>query len=401
MTKYLLSVHFILALAFNAVLGTTSLLAAGPDPVLLWPDGAPDAKGDAEHDTPTIRIYQPPQDEATGCGVVICPGGGYGILAYDHEGHQIAKWFNSIGVTGFVLRYRHSPHYKHPTPLGDAQRAIRYVRANAKKLGVSPQRIGIMGFSAGGHLASTAATHFDAGKADAADPIDRQSSRPDFAILGYAVISMTADFGHKGSRRNLIGEDGSDELANLLSNEKQVTSETPPTFLFHTGEDAGVPVENALAFYQALRKAKVPGELHVYQYGPHGLGLAAGAPVVNTWKDRLGDWLTTSGFRADVTRAAVEGTVRNEGQDLRWGMITFVPEGGPNQPIAFAMISRGKFRIPEHRGAVVGACRIEVRDLGTVEPRPTIEDVRRLDDGNYRVDVKADSNKLVVELKTE
>jgi acetyl esterase/lipase len=365
----------------------------------LWPDGAPDAKGDAEHDTPTIRIYHPPEGTANGCGVVICPGGGYGILAYDHEGAQVAKWFNSIGVTGFVLRYRHAPHYKHPTPLGDAQRAIRYVRANAETIGVSPRRIGIMGFSAGGHLASTAATHFDSGNADSDDPIDRQSCRPDFAVLGYAVISMTADFGHKGSRRNLIGEGGSDELANLLSNEKQVTPETPPTFLFHTGEDAGVPVENALAFYSALRKAKVPGELHIYQYGPHGVGLAAGDPVVHTWKERLGDWLTTSGFRADVERAAVEGTVRLNGEDLRWGMITFVPTDSTNQPTAFAMISRGKFSIPKHRGAVVGPCLIQVRDLGTVEPRPTIEDVQRLDNGDYRVDVKAGNNKLVIELE--
>lgn len=375
------------------------LLAAAPEPVKLWADGAPDAKGEAEHDTPTIRVYHPPEGKVNGCGVVICPGGGYGILAYDHEGHQVAKWFNSIVVTGFVLRYRHAPHYKHPTPLGDAQRAIRYVRTNAKELGVSPQRIGIMGFSAGGHLASTAATHFDSGKPDADDSVDRASCRPDFAILGYPVISMTEDFGHTGSRRNLIGEDGSEELANLLSNEKQVTSETAPTFIFHTGEDTGVPVENALAFYSALRKAKVPGELHVYQFGPHGVGLAAGDPVANTWKERLGDWLKTSGFLSDVERAAIEGTVRSGGKDVRWGMITFVPQGNSNQPTAFAMISRGKFQIPEHRGAAVGTCRIEVRDLGSVEPRPTIDDVKRLDGGNYQVDVKPGSNKLVVELE--
>jgi acetyl esterase/lipase len=386
-------------LAIVVIIAPATLMAAGPAPLPLWPDGAPDAKGDAEHDTPHIRIYQPSKEKANGCGVVICPGGGYGILATDHEGHQVAKWFNSIGVTGFVLRYRHAPHYRHPTPLNDVQRAIRYVRANGKKLGVAPNRIGVMGFSAGGHLASTAATHFDDGKADSADPIERQGCRPNFAILGYPVISMTEDFGHKGSRRNLLGDEPSEELAKLLSNEKQVTSETPPTFIFHTGEDSGVPVENALAFYQALRKANVPGELHIYQFGPHGVGLAAGDPVANTWKERLGDWLRTSSFLTDAKRAAVEGTVRVDGKDLRWGMITFVSEAGENQPTAFAMISRGKFRIPEHRGAVVGRCRIEVRDLGSVEPRPTIENVQRLDGGDYRVDVKDGTNKLVIELK--
>ena len=387
----------LLAFPFFLLLASTSL-AVAPDAIPLWPDGAPDAKGKEEHDTPTIRVYQPPTDKATGCGVVICPGGGYGILAYDHEGHQVAKWFNSIGVTGIVLRYRHGPHYRHPTPLGDAQRAIRYVRANAKELGVAPHRIGIMGFSAGGHLASTAATHFNSGTADAADPVERQSCRPDFTVLGYPVISLTADFAHRGSGRNLLGPDADPKLLESLSNEKHVTSETPPTFIFHTNEDTGVPVENSLAFFQALRKAHVPAELHIYQFGPHGLGLAAGVPADGTWKERLHDWLKTSGLLADVTRAAVEGTVRVGGKELRWGIITFVPADSSNQPTAFAMVSRGKFNIPAFRGAVVGKCRIEVRDLGSVEPRPTIDDVKRVDNGDHRVQIKPGINKLVIEL---
>ena len=187
----------------------------------------------------------------------------------------------------------------------------------------------------------------------------------------------------------------------LLSNEKQVTSETPPTFIFHTGEDTGVPAENSLAFFQALRKANVRGELHIYQFGPHGVGLASGEPAASSWNERMYAWLRTNGLLAEVRRAAVEGIVRLNGKDLRWGSITFEPEDNPNKPAAFAMISRGKFRIPDYRGAAVGACRIEVRDLGAVEPRPTIDDVRRLDGGNYHIDVRPDSNKLVIELKTE
>lgn len=391
--------YAILSALLATSLFTQTLLAVGPEPIPLWPDGAPDAKGEAEHDTPTIRIYQPAKEKATGCAVVICPGGGYGILAYDHEGHQVAKWFSKVGVTGVVLRYRHAPDYRHPTPLNDAQRAIRYVRSNAKKLGVSPNRIGIMGFSAGGHLASTAATHFAGGNDASDDSVEQVSCRPDFAVLGYPVISMTADFGHKGSRRNLLGDADSDQLATHLSNDQQVTSETPPTFIFHTGEDTGVPVENALAFYQALRKANVRGELHIYQFGPHGLGLAPGEPAASTWNERMHAWLRTNGLLADVERAAVEGTVRLNGEDLRWGTIAFVPEGDANEPVAFAMISKGKFHIPDYRGAVVGPCRLEIRDLGSVEPRPTIEDVRRLDGGDYRVDVTAKSNKVVIELE--
>ncbi len=191
------------------VLLTTCLIthdarAVGPEPLLLWPDGAPGAKGDEAGDRPEVRIYLPDEKMASGAGVVICPGGGYGVLATDHEGHQVARWFNSQGVAAFVLKYRLGPRYHHPAPLQDAQRAIRYVRGNADKLGVSPDRIGIMGFSAGGHLAATAATHFDKGHADDGDPIQRVSCRPDFVILGYPVISFIEEFGHAGSRRNLL-----------------------------------------------------------------------------------------------------------------------------------------------------------------------------------------------------
>jgi hypothetical protein len=318
----------------------------------------------------------------------------------DHEGHQVALWLNSIGVSAYVVKYRLGPRYHHPAPLQDAQRAIRHVRAHAEQWNVSPDRIGIMGFSAGGHLASTAATHFDEGEPDSADSVQRVGCRPDFAILAYPVISLQADFAHAGSRRNLLGDDPDPELVASLSNETQVTEQTPPIFLFHTTEDAGVPVENSLAFYAACRKAGVPAELHVYQFGPHGVGLAPGDPVAGTWKERLADWLRASGFLSDGQRAAVEGTVRLGRDPLRWGMITFVPND-KHQPIAFAMISNGKFRIPAERGAAVGICQVQIRDLGSVEPRPTIDAVRYAEQSNFSYAVVPEANTMVVEVAAE
>jgi acetyl esterase/lipase len=214
----------------------------------------------------------------------------------DHEGVQIARWLNSIGVAAFVLKYRLGPRYHHPAPLNDAQRALRYVRANAGKLRVDPARLGIWGFSAGGHLASTAATHFDRGNPAAAETIDRMSSRPDFVILGYPVISFTTEYAHQGSRRFLLGENPDPQLVESLSNEKQVTAETPPTFLFHTNEDQGVPPENSVLFYLALRKAGVPAEMHIYEHGRHGVGLAPTDLALSSWPHRLADWMYGRGL---------------------------------------------------------------------------------------------------------
>jgi acetyl esterase/lipase len=350
--------------------------AAGPEPVKLWPDGAPGAVGNEPADIPELRIYLPEEGKATGAGIVVCPGGGYGVLATDHEGHQVAKWLNTIGVAGFVLKYRLGQRYKHPAPLEDAQRAIRHVRAHAKEWKLDPDRIGIMGFSAGGHLASTVATHFDQGDPNSEDLTQRQSSRPDFAVLCYPVISMTEPFGHSGSKRNLLGADPDPKLAENLSNEKQVTSETPPTFLFHTGEDTGVPVENSIAFYQALRKAKVPAEMHIYQDGPHGVGLAPGQPGLETWKDRLADWLKNSNFLSGpVKRAAVSGTATVDGQPINFGSITFLSEAAPNSRPVSARISQGKYSLPLDRGPALGPNRMMVYHMGTVEPRPSIEEV--------------------------
>jgi acetyl esterase/lipase len=257
----------------------------------LWPDKAPGALGDKPEDKPSLTAYLPAADKATGTAVVVCPGGGYGGLALDHEGKQIADWLNEHGIAAFVLRYRVKP-YRHPVPLQDAQRAMRTVRSRAKEWGIDPQRIGIWGFSAGGHLASTAATHFDDGKADDPDPIERASCRPDFAILCYPVITMTdSPTTHMGSRKNLLGDKPDEKLAESLSNQTQVTERTPPTFLFSTGDDAVVPVENSVLFYLALRKMKIPAELHVYEKGPHGVGLAKKMPALSSWPDRLADWL--------------------------------------------------------------------------------------------------------------
>jgi acetyl esterase/lipase len=267
-----------------------------PEVVVLWPDGAPGAVGNEDADRPTLTLYPAPERHGNGTGVVVCPGGGYRALAMDHEGVQIARWLNSIGVAAFVLKYRLGPRYHHPAPLNDAQRALRYVRLNAERLHIDRDRVGIWGFSAGGHLASTAATHFDRGNQGASEMIDRMSSRPDFAILAYPVISFTTEYTHQGSRRFLLGENPDPQLVELLSNEKQVTADTPPTFLFHTTNDQAVPVENSVLFYLALRKAGVPAELHIYEHGRHGVGLAPTDLVLSSWPRRLADWLYWRGL---------------------------------------------------------------------------------------------------------
>jgi len=270
---------------------------APPQTVLLWPDGAPGAQGDTDADKPSLTIYPASGVTRVSTGVVICPGGGYQNLAMDHEGKQVAEWLNTLGISGFVLKYRLGPKYHHPVEMWDAQRAIRYVRSRAGDLGIQPNRVGIWGFSAGGHLASTAATHFDSGDPGAADAISRQSSRPDFAILAYPVVTMEEPYVHMGSRRNLLGEKADLTLIESLSNEKQVTSQTPPVFLFHTTDDNVVPVENSVMFYMACRKAGVPAEMHIYLKGRHGVGLAQADPVLRSWPDRLADWLKLQGLR--------------------------------------------------------------------------------------------------------
>ncbi len=267
-----------------------------PQTFPLWADGAPDAVGDEADDRPTLTVFQPATGASTGTAVVICPGGGYGHLAMDHEGYDVAQWLNELGITAFVLKYRHAPNYKHPTPLRDAQRALRLVRSQADTWGIKTDQVGILGFSAGGHLAASAGTHFNWKDELANDDIGQLSARPDFMILAYPVISMTEDYMHRGSRNNLLGEDASETLAHRMSSEKQVTSDTPPAFMMHTSTDRAVPPENSIHFYLAMRAKGLDAEMHIYEQGPHGFGLAPDDPVLSSWPARCADWLKARGL---------------------------------------------------------------------------------------------------------
>ncbi|AWM40592.1 Acetylxylan esterase precursor [Gemmata obscuriglobus] len=280
----------------------TATAAADPAPQTfpLWPGKAPLAVGDSPTDKPELTAYRP--EKPNGTAVVVCPGGGYGFLANDHEGKQVAEFFVKQGVTAFVLKYRIVTKDR-PGPLGeapllDAQRALRLVRAKAKDYGIDPHRVGIMGFSAGGHLASTAATHYEKGDPKNGYDVEKESCRPDFAILAYPVISMEDGVTHGGSRKNLLGDKPDAKLIELYSNEKQVKKDGPPAFIFHTSADTAVVPENAVRFYLACKKAGVPVEMHIYEKGRHGVGLGSdpkwtgGEKSVGTWPDRLSDWLT-------------------------------------------------------------------------------------------------------------
>ena len=283
-------------LFITLLLGTVCASAAEPQQILLWEQNVPNALGNEDKDKPKIIVSFPDADKSVGTAIVICPGGGYGTLAMDHEGTQIAEWLNSFGVTAAILDYRHrGKGYGHPNPMLDVQRAIRMVRANAEAWNIDSARIGVLGFSAGGHLASVAAVHF-ADHPHPADDIDKMSSRPDFAILCYPVILFDTAYTHRGSMRNLLGDDAPPELIEFYSTEKQVTDQTPPTFQFSTNEDTGVPPENSVEFFLALRRHNVPTELHVYQKGRHGLGRAKGTAGTETWSELCRIWLQNNGF---------------------------------------------------------------------------------------------------------
>ncbi|MBI5383631.1 MAG: alpha/beta hydrolase [Verrucomicrobia bacterium] len=281
-------------LCLAMMLGSVLLSSAQTsDPLPLWPGGAPGALGAKDQDVPTLTPFLADPAIATGAAMVILPGGGYGGLA-GHEGKGYADWLVTNGVSCFVVKYRLGSHgYRHPRMLEDAARAVRTVRARAADWKVDPKRIGIMGSSAGGHLASTLLTHFDAGKTDAADPVERQSSRPDLGILCYPVISL-GPLTHQGSKNNLLGKDPDPELVKLLSNELQVTKDTPPCFVWHTWEDKAVKVENSLEFAAALQRNGVPFDLHIYQKGPHGIGLGKTKP--HPWAADCVFWLREQGF---------------------------------------------------------------------------------------------------------
>jgi len=383
--------------------------AATPETIPLWPKGAPGAKGDKPEDTPRVDVY-PPSEKPCGAGMVVCPGGGYGGLAADHEGRQVAQFYNSLGITAFVLHYRlGSKGYHHPIEVNDAKRALRWVRANAAKYGIDPNRIGVTGFSAGGHLASTAATLFDDGDPNAADPIDRVSSRPDVCVLGYPVITMMNDFTHKGSRANLLGPDkDNNELAAKLSSQNNVTDRTPPTFIFQTDEDIAVPAENSVNYYLALRKHRVPAEMHIYQRGPHGVGLMHGDPILGTWRLHLADWLRAGGFLGATKRGAVEGTVTVNGKPVSWGSVTFDPEDS-RAPRMTARVMGGKFKLDAASGPPVGVHHLKVyfssADVPSLTAKDAPEGVMSVTKASadsaevLKCEIKEGGNHLALELK--
>jgi acetyl esterase/lipase len=286
-----------------AVVAATALQAQQPalpiadgQTVRLWDSTAPGALGTEESDVPAVTVYLPRTLQARTPAMIVCPGGAYRVLASNHEGRQVASYLNSLGIAAFVLRYRLGPKYQHPVELGDAQRAIRMLRARAPEWRLDPARIGIMGFSAGGHLAMTASTWFDAGDPRSSDVVERSGSRPDIAVLGYPVISLVEPWTHQGSKTNLLGPKPDPGLAQRLSGERAATKDTPPTFIFQTNEDSTVPAENSLHYFLALRKAGVPAEMHVFEKGVHGVGLANDDALLAPWSTLLANWLRLRGF---------------------------------------------------------------------------------------------------------
>ena len=344
-------------------LSLPAAVAAKQPSAPLWPAGeAPYYNAEIDSDRPKLIDYPAAPEKRNGAAIVICPGGGYGGLANDHEGHQIAQFFNDLGVSAFVLHYRlGGKGYHYPAQLADVQRALRTVRHRAadQKAGIDPARIGVIGFSAGGHLASMATTLFDrkAYDADENDPIDQVSARPDFSVLCYPVISMIDGITHNGSRQNLSGEKNPDDHSakiRSLSSEFNVPADAPPTFLFHTSEDSVVPVANSLRFYQALIDNHIAAELHIYQRGPHGVGLYRGATATGTWSNHLVTWLRNNGFFAgESERTSISGSVSLDGFPVSWGAITFSPDD-PDQPVTSLRVRGGKFHADAASGPVIG-----------------------------------------------
>jgi acetyl esterase/lipase len=280
----------------TAAAQTNAPILQEPETIPLWLGRAPGAQGDSPEDTPTLTIYMPPSTAGPLTAVIVAPGGGYRSLSMNKEGRLPAAYLNSLGIAAFVLKYRLGPKYHHPVELGDIQRAVRTLRARAAEWHLDASRIGVMGFSAGGHLAATISSQYDEGKPGAADPVERASCRPDFAILGYPVITFTEPWTHQGSKTMLLGDKPDPALARNLSAETQVSAKTPPTFLFHTNADTTVPVENSVQYFLALRKAGVPAEMHIFKDGAHGAGLALQDPALSEWPKVLANWLRASGL---------------------------------------------------------------------------------------------------------
>ncbi len=333
--------------------------------VLLWPAGAPRAAGDGAIDCPALTAHLPPPELANGAAVIVNPGGGYRVLASDHEGLQVARWLNRAGIAAFVLRYRVGPKYHSEVSLLDGLRAVRYVRAHAAAWGVAANRLGMFGFSAGGHLAAAVGTRYDAGRHDDPDPVERESARPDFLVPVYAVVN-----GRVRGRK-------ADEYTPA---DERVTAETPPSFIVHTHEDTIVSAEQSLLFYKALLDAGVEAELHVFGHGEHGLGLGVGDPDLYEWPRLLLRWLRRRGFLTDAQRTAVAGRVTLDGRPMGMVWVTFVPDD-ERAPIARVRIHRdtdGMFEIPAGSGPVPGPHRVEVHHVS--------EQIPHVNTGSYSMD---------------
>ncbi|MDP4640969.1 MAG: alpha/beta hydrolase [Pseudomonadales bacterium] len=322
---------------------------------LLWPAGAPGAEGDEPTDIPAISIHLPEAAMATGTGIVVNPGGGYRILASDHEGLQVARWLNRRGIAAFVLRNRVGPKYSTEVSLLDGLRAIRLVRANAEAFGISPNRLGMLGFSAGGHLVTAIGTRYDQGLADSPDPVERVSSRPDFLVPVYAVTS--------GAKRGRKADE-------YFSTDELVTADTPPSLLVHSHEDSIVPADQSILFYRALAAHGVQSELHVFGYGDHGAGLGAGDPDFGQWPGLLLNWLRSGGWLTNKKRVAVQGRASLDGQALGLFWVTLIPLDG-NAPTARVMANRsaaGRFEIDAEHGPVPGPHRAEIHHISDQYP---------------------------------
>lgn len=289
-----------------ASLTATSIAVGSPTVIQLWPEGVPNAKPGLGEEkitdgrisnvsVPTITVYGPAVDRPNGTAVVICPGGGYGLLSNDREGVQYANWLSTLGVTSFVLKNRLA-EFGHPAPLQDVLRAVRVVRSRAAEFKINPDRIGVMGSSAGGHLAASAGTLFAHASGKTGASLDSVKARPDFLILMYPVITMKDPSAHAGSRENLLGKQPTPELLRLMSVEDQVTPDTPPTLLIHTQEDKSVPIENSIVFFQALTRAGVPAEMYLFERGSHGMGMRDGLGTASNWHKRAEEWLSARGL---------------------------------------------------------------------------------------------------------
>ncbi len=378
------TIRFMVVLA--AIVLACAAANAQPDyqRILLWPDGAPGALGSDAKDQPAITIHLPEKGKATGTAVVVNPGGGYRGLAADHEGLQVAQELNRHGIAAFVLRYRLRPDYEPSIALQDAKRALRYVRHSAEEYGVDEDRIGMLGFSAGGHLTSAAGTMWDKGDPEAKDPIDRESSRPDFIVPVYAVIN-----------RDLVKF----EMGDWATTDTLVTAETPPTFLVQTTEDTLVIAKHSIKFYEALLDKGVAAEMHIYQFGPHGLGLAPGDPAYGQWPAQLVSWLQRNGLLTDAQRVAVSGTVTLDGKALFWGSVTLMPED-ESLPPAYVQFRNGKFSIDEKHGPCPGKYRVVVYEMAD-DSKPAMSGQYSIDDTKRfalpePIEIKADGGPIEI-----